>query len=73
MEMKNLRAVEQNESGLNTIFVNVNTGRHITREQAIAQIEKGNPTYGGYHVVSNPNGLDYIRSNPDSTLANNLE
>lgn len=64
---------QQTESGLNTNFVNINSGRQITREQAITQINKGNPSYDGYHVVKNSNGLDYIRSNPDSKLKNNLE
>jgi hypothetical protein len=64
---------QQTESGLNTQFVNIHTGRTISREQAISQIEKGNPTYSDYHIVKNPNGLDYVRSNPDGKAKNNLE
>ncbi len=73
MKQKNLRMTQQTESGLNTDFVNINTGRPITREQAIEQIQKGNPSYSGYHVVKNQNGPDFIRSNPDPKSTNNLE
>lgn len=73
MKQKNLRMTQQTQSGLNTDFVNLNSGRHISREQAISQIKKDNPSYGGYHVVKNPNGKDFIRSNPDSKPQNNLE
>ncbi len=72
MKQKNLKAIRQTESGLNTEFVNMNSGRHITREQAITQINNGNPTYSGYHVVNNPNGENFIRSNPDNKTKNNL-
>jgi len=34
---------QQTESGLNVQFVNTNSGRHISLEQAINQIEQGNP------------------------------
>ena len=64
---------EQTATGLNTRFVNTETNRTISREQAIAQIEKGNPSYSDYHVVRNPNGPDFVRSNPDGKSANNLE
>jgi len=73
MRDKKLRMAEQTASGLNTRFINTETNRTISREQAIAQIEKGNPTYSDYHVVRNPSGLDYIRSNPDGKIQNNLE
>jgi len=73
MKQKNLKMTQQTESGLNVEFVNLNSGRHISRQQAIAQIEKGNPSYDGYHIVKNPNGSDYIKSNPDSKPGNNLE
>ncbi|MCL1852815.1 MAG: DUF3892 domain-containing protein [Peptococcaceae bacterium] len=73
MKQKNLRMTQQTESGLNVEFVNLNSGRHISRQQAITQIKNGNPSYDGYHVVNNPKGPDFIRSNPDSKQGNNLE
>jgi len=73
MKDKKLRMIEQSESGLNTRFINTETNRTISREQAISQIEKGNPSYSDYHVVRNPKGLDFIRSNPDEKTKNNLE
>ena len=73
MKNKNLKATQQTESGLNTRFVNRNTGRHFSREHVIAQIKNDNPSYSNYHVVNNPNGLDFIRSNPDGKTRNNLE
>jgi len=73
MKHKKLRMTEETVSGLNTKFMNLDTNRSITREQAIIQIQKGNPSYSDYHVVRNPNGLDFIRSNPDGKAKNNLE
>lgn len=73
MKDKNLKMTQQTDSGLNTQFVNLNSGRHLSREHVIAQIENGNPTYSDYHVVKNPNGADFVRSNPDGKTKNNLE
>ena len=73
MNQKILKAVQQTETGLNTQFVNTNSGRTISREQAITQIQNGNPIYGGYHIVERSNGVKFIRSNPDSKECNNLE
>ena len=70
---KKLRMIRESETGLNLEFVNLNTGKRISRKQIIEQIEKNNPSYSGYHVVRNPKGLDYIRSNPDGKVKNNLE
>jgi len=64
---------QETASGLNTEFVNLNSGRHVSREHVIDQIEKGNPSYSDYHVVRNSNGKDYVRSNPDGKTKNNLE
>ena len=64
---------QETESGLNTRFINIESGRSVSREHVISQIEKGNPSYPDYHVVSNPNGSDYVRSNPDGKTKNNLE
>lgn len=73
MKDKKLRMTQETESGLNTQFVNLNSGRHVSREHVITQIEKGNPSYSDYHVVRNPNGKDFVRSNPDGKTKNNLE
>ena len=37
-----LKVSKESASGLNTEFVNVETGRRIPLEQAVAQISKGN-------------------------------
>jgi len=73
MKQKKLRMTQETESGLNTRFINIESGRSVSREHVISQIEKGNPSYSDYHVVSNPNGSDYVRSNPDGKTKNNLE
>jgi len=73
MKQKKLRMTQETESGLNTRFVNIESGRSVSREHVISQIEKGNPSYSDYHVVSNPNGPDFVRSNPDGKTKNNLE
>lgn len=72
MNKKVLRVKEESESGFNTSFINEQTGRTIGIEQVINQINKGNPSYGDYHVVKGQTG-DYVRSNPDSSPKNNIE
>ena len=62
-----------NKTGLNTSFINAKTGRTISREQALNQINKGNPTYNGYHGVTKSDGTSYVRSNPDKSHKNNIE
>ena len=41
-EIMKLKVSKESASGLNTEFVNVETGRHIPLEQAVTQISKGN-------------------------------
>ena len=48
-----LKVSKESASGLNTEFVNVETGRRIPLEQAVAQISKGNKNYENYQVVTN--------------------
>ena len=36
-----LKVSKENQKGLNTEFVNVETGRHISLEHAVTQINKG--------------------------------
>lgn len=69
---KTLKVKEQSNTGLNTSFINLSTGRTISLNQAINQIKKGNDTYSNYHIV-NRNGINYIRSNPDRFKNNNIE
>lgn len=73
MKEKNLKKLTENDTGLNTSFTNTNTGRTITLPNAIEQIEKGNPTYDPYVVVTKSDGSQYIRSKPDSSKNNNIE
>lgn len=73
MKIKNLIVKEETDTGLNTSYLNTNTGRTISREQAIEQINNHNPTYEGYHVVEPKNGVPYVRSNPDQSKKNNIE
>lgn len=69
-----LKVSEQSNSGLNTKFVNVETGRTFTAEHVIEQINKGNPNYDGYHTVYNSKtDTTYVRSNPDGKKNNNIE
>lgn len=73
MKIKNLIVKEETDTGLNTSYLNTNTGRTISREKAVEQITKNNPTYEGYHVVTPKNGVPYVRSNPDQSKKNNIE
>ena len=68
-----LKVSKESKSGLNTEFINVETGRHIPLEQAIAQINKGNKNYENYQVVNRNDGTSYIRSNADGVKKNNIE
>lgn len=58
---------------MNIEFVNVESNRRITLEQAIKQIDKRNPDYKGYEKVEKDNGTTYIRSIPDGIKKNNIE
>ena len=51
-----LKATEQSDTGLNTKFVNVESGRTVTLKHAIKQIENGNKNYSDYQTVRNSNG-----------------
>ena len=68
-----LKALEESSTGLNTKFVNVESGRTITLEHAIKQIENRNRNYSGYQTVRNLNGTVYIRSIADGRKNNNIE
>ena len=68
-----LKATKQSTTGLNTEFVNIGSGRHVSLEHAIKQIEKGNPNYRQYQTVNLPNGTKYIRSKADGNERNNIE
>lgn len=69
----NLKVSKESKSGLNTEFLNVETGRHISLEHAVSQINKGNKNYENYQVVNKANGTTYIRSIADGSKKNNIE
>lgn len=69
----NLKVSKESGTGLNTEFVNMDTGRHIPLQQAIQQIQKGNPSYKHYETVDLPNGTTYVRSKADGSIKNNIE
>lgn len=69
----NLKVSKESETGLNTEFVNLDSGRHIPLQQAIQQIQKGNPNYKNYETVDLPNGTTYVRSKADGNTKNNIE
>ena len=68
-----LKATEQSSTGLNTAFVNVESGRRVTLEHAIKQIDNGNKNYSDYQTVRNSNGTVYILSKADGKRNNNIE
>lgn len=72
-KIMNLKVTKQSETGLNTEFVNIDTGRHVTLDHAIRQINNGNPNYMNYQTVNLPNGTTYIRSKADGIKNNNIE
>ncbi|RHD11649.1 DUF3892 domain-containing protein [Eubacterium ventriosum] len=68
-----LKVVKESKTGLNTEFINTETGRHISLGQAVTQIEKGNKNYENYQTVKMSNGTKYIRSKADGIKKNNIE
>lgn len=68
-----LKVLKESESGLNTEFVNIESGRRIKLEHAIEQVAKGNPNYEHYIAVHNPNGTTYLRSKPNGSSTDNIE
>lgn len=68
-----LKVVKESKTGLNTEFINTETGKHISLEQAVIQIEKGNKNYKNYQTVKMSNGTKYIRSKADGNEKNNIE
>lgn len=68
-----LKVCRESDSGLNIEFVNTDSGRHVSLEHAIRQIEKGNPSYKNYQTVTMNSGTKYIRSRADSRVDNNIE
>lgn len=68
-----LKVVKESKNGLNTEFINTETGRHISLGQAVTQIEKGNKNYENYQTVKMSNGTKYIRSKADGIKKNNIE
>lgn len=68
-----LKVTKESKSGLNTEFLNAESGRKVTLEHAIQQINKGNPNYSAYETVTKTNGTTYIRSKADGNLKNNIE
>lgn len=68
-----LKVKTESKTGLNTEFINRESGRTIPLEQVIQQIDKGNPNYSNYQKVINPNGTVYIRSKADGSKRNNIE
>ena len=47
----NLKVSKQSNTGLNTEFVNVDSGRHISLNHAMRQIKNGNPNYKNYITI----------------------
>ena len=68
-----LKVSKESKTGLNTEFVNIESGRKIKLEQAIQQVGKGNPNYQNYVAVKNPNGTTYLRSKPNGSVKDNIE
>lgn len=68
-----LKVSKESETGLNMEFVNIESGRKIKLEQAIRQVEKGNPGYKNYVAVKKFSGTTYLRSKPNGSLKDNIE
>jgi hypothetical protein len=67
---KNIKVVNESDSGRNTKFLDPNLNRTMSRKEFADRIE--NSEYTGYHV-RNINGLRTPVSNPDRSEGNNLD
>lgn len=68
-----LKVSKESETGLNTEFINTESGRTVKLPQAIEQVQKGNPNYKDYVVVQNHKGTTYLRSKPNGNVSDNIE
>lgn len=68
-----LKVIEETSSGLNTRFVNEDSGRTVSLQHVLDQLNKGNPNYKNYEKVINPNGTIYVRSKADGKSGNNIQ
>ena len=68
-----LKVSKENKTGLNTEFVNVDSGRHLSLNHVVNQINKGNPNYKQYQTVNMRSGTTYVRSKADKVKSNNIE
>jgi Protein of unknown function (DUF3892) len=69
MAGKRIKVTNESDSGRNQVFKDTRTGKEMTREQLVKQIEQG--TYPNYHVRE-VNGIKTPVSNPDQSENNNL-
>lgn len=68
-----LKVAQESETGLNTKFINKETGRSFSLEHVLDQIDRRNPNYSNYEKVTNSKGTTYVRSKPDGNISNNIE
>ena len=67
---KRITVTKENNSGRNKRFHDNFTGKDMTRNQFVQQIDQGN--YENYHIRK-INNVDTPVSNPDKTRNNNLD
>ncbi len=67
---KRITVTQESESGRNERFHDNHTGRDMTRNQFVREINNGN--YDNYHV-RNINNVPTPVSNPDNSERNNLD
>ena len=67
--MPRVKVTRETETGRNTNFQDTRTGKTMTRNQFVREIERGN--YDNYHVRV-INNIPTPASNPDSSTRNNL-
>jgi hypothetical protein len=70
MAKPRVTVTEESESGRNERFRDNQTGKEMTRQQFVREIEKGN--YPDYHV-RDVNGVPTPVSNPDRSEQDNLD
>jgi hypothetical protein len=68
---KNVRVINESESGRNMYFRDIKTNVNMTRPQFVQKIENG--SYQGDYHIRVINGIKTPCSNPDNSENNNLD
>ncbi len=68
--IRNIKTIQESNSGRNERFKNINTGREYSRRELVNEIENGKVEKAHIRIT---NGIKTPCSNPDKSKNNNLD